>query len=177
VLIAKSQLLQSQDLAINPGPPISQNAKEGETQPLQFPFEIENDFFFDADCGNTLNSHFQKIPTRKHNLNPLKKGSPRKLPKPTSSHTSNSYVGQQEKFKDGIACEAIEGETSNLEIIPNLSSSMPTTNIYFEPIFKPNLDPNDPPYESFDDPIIDSGDPLIHPKHGSHEGYKSDLEE
>jgi hypothetical protein len=62
-LIAKSQPLQSQDLAINPGPPISQNPKEEETQPLQFPFEIENDFFFDADCGNTLNFHFQKIPS------------------------------------------------------------------------------------------------------------------
>jgi hypothetical protein len=79
-LIAKSQPLQSQDLAINPGPPISQNPKEEETQPLQFPFEIENDFFFDADCGNTLNPHFQKIPSRKHNSNPLKKGSLESFP-------------------------------------------------------------------------------------------------
>jgi len=54
---------------------------------------------------------------------------------------------------------------------------MPTTNIYFEPISKPNLDPDDPAYEPYDDPIIDFGNPLRHPKHGSHEGHKSDQEE
>jgi hypothetical protein len=86
-------------------------------------------------------------------------------------------VGQQEKSKDGITSEAIEGETSHLEIIPTLSSFVPTTNIYFEPIFKPNLDPDDPPYESYGDPIIHSRNPLRHPKHGSHEGHKSDQEE
>jgi hypothetical protein len=110
-LIAKSQPLQSQDLAINRGPPISQNPKEEETQLLQFPFEIENDFFFNADYGNTLNSHSQNMPS---NSNPFKKGSSRKLPKSTSSYTSNSYVGQQEKSKDGITSKAIEGETSHL---------------------------------------------------------------
>ena len=69
-MIAKSQPLQSQDLVINPEPPIPQNLnfpKEEEIRPLEFPFEIEDDLFFDADFGNILNSHLQKRPSRKHN--------------------------------------------------------------------------------------------------------------
>jgi hypothetical protein len=54
---------------------------------------------------------------------------------------------------------------------------MPTTNIYFEPISKPNLDLDDLAYEPYDDPTIDFGNPLRHPKHGSHESHKSDQEE
>ena len=59
VLIAKSQPLQSQDLAINPEPSISQNLnplKEEKIQPLKIPFEIKDDRI-DADFGRTLNSH------------------------------------------------------------------------------------------------------------------------
>jgi hypothetical protein len=57
VLIAKSQPLQSQDLAINPKPPIPQNPpiEEG-TPPLEILVEIsyeENDLFGD-DFGRTL---------------------------------------------------------------------------------------------------------------------------
>ena len=43
VLIAKSQPLQSQDLAINPEPSMPQNLnppKEEKIQPLEIPFEI-----------------------------------------------------------------------------------------------------------------------------------------
>ena len=62
VLIAKSQPLQSQDLAINPKPPIPQQPnppKKEEIRPLEFPFEIEGDLFFDAGSRNTLNAHLQ----------------------------------------------------------------------------------------------------------------------
>ena len=55
VLIAKSQPLQSQGLAINPKPSIPQNPnppKEEEIQPFEIPCE---DDLFDADFGNTLN--------------------------------------------------------------------------------------------------------------------------
>ena len=46
VLIAKSQPLQPQDLAINPEPSIPQNLpREGEIQPLEIPFETKNDLF------------------------------------------------------------------------------------------------------------------------------------
>ena len=59
VLIAKSQPLQSQDLAINPKPSISQNLnllKEEKIQPLKIPFEIKDDRI-NADFGRILNSH------------------------------------------------------------------------------------------------------------------------
>ena len=68
--------------------------------------------------------------------------------------------------------EPIEGEPSYLETNSNLSPSMPTTDICFEPISKPILD-----HESYDHPILNSGNPLRHPKHRSHEGHKSNKEE
>ena len=68
--------------------------------------------------------------------------------------------------------EPIEGEPSYLGTNSNLSPSMPTTDICFEPICKPILDP-----ESYDDPILNSRNPLRHPKHRSHEGHKSNQEE
>jgi len=55
VLIAKSQPLQSQDLAINPKPSIPQNpSREEEIQPSEISFEIKNDLF-DVDFGKSLN--------------------------------------------------------------------------------------------------------------------------
>ena len=55
VLIAKSQPLQSQDLAINPEPPIPQNPpKEEGIPPLEIPVEIKDDLL-GADFGRTLN--------------------------------------------------------------------------------------------------------------------------
>ena len=54
VLIAKSQPLWSQDIAINPEPPIPQNPpKEEEIPPLEIPVEIKDDLF-SADFGRTL---------------------------------------------------------------------------------------------------------------------------
>ena len=51
VLIAKSQSLQSQDLAINPEPPIPQNPpREEGIPPLGIPIEIKDDLFY-ADFG------------------------------------------------------------------------------------------------------------------------------
>ena len=54
---------------------------------------------------------------------------------------------------------------------------MPTFGVSFEPISKLILDPNTPngalPSKSYDDPVIDSGDSLRHPRHGSHEDHKS----
>ena len=78
VLIAKSQPLQSQDLAINPEPPIPQNPpREEGIPPLEIPVEIKDDLF-GADFGRALNSH--KRPSSEYNSNPLKKGSLRKRP-------------------------------------------------------------------------------------------------
>ena len=55
VLIAKSQPLQSQGLAINPEPSITQNPpREEEIQPSVISFEIKNDLF-DVDFGKSLN--------------------------------------------------------------------------------------------------------------------------
>ena len=55
VLIAKSQPLQSQDLAINPEPSIPQNLNPPKEEEIQ-PFEIscEDDLFY-VDCGKSLN--------------------------------------------------------------------------------------------------------------------------
>ena len=92
VLIAKSQPLQSQDLAINPEPPISQNLpREEGIPPLEIPIKIKDDLF-DADFGRTLN----KRPSSEYNSNPLKKGSLRKRLK------SNSFGGHLEKLKGGV---------------------------------------------------------------------------
>ena len=78
VLIAKSQPLQSQDLAINPEPSIPQNPlREEEIQP----FEIScGDDLFYADFGKNLNFQFHKRPSSEYNSIPLKKGSLRKHP-------------------------------------------------------------------------------------------------
>ena len=47
VLIAKSQQLQFQDLAINPEPSIPQNPpREGEIPPLEITAEIKDDLFY-----------------------------------------------------------------------------------------------------------------------------------
>ena len=55
---------------------------------------------------------------------------------------------------------------------------MPTTDICFEPIPQPILDPDDPSKallpKSYDDPIIDFRNPLKQPRHGNNEGHKSD---
>ena len=91
-MIAKSQPLQSQDLAINPEPSIPQNhPREEEIPPLEIPFEIKDDLF-NADFGKSLNSHLQKRHSREHTSNPLKKGSLRKC------HKSNSYGEHLEKL-------------------------------------------------------------------------------
>ena len=93
VLIAKSQPFQSQDLAINPKPPIPQNPpKEEGIPPLEILVEIKDDLF-GADFGRALNSHLHKRPSSEYNSNPLKKGSIRKRP--------YSHVGPWEEFKDG----------------------------------------------------------------------------
>ena len=56
VLIAKSQPLQSQDLAINPEPSIPQNPpREEEILPLESPDKIKDDLFY-ANFGKSLNS-------------------------------------------------------------------------------------------------------------------------
>ena len=80
VLIAKSQPLQSQDLAINSEPPIPQNPpREEGIPPIKIPVEIKDDLF-GADFGRTLNSHLHRRPSSEYNSNPLKKGSLRKRP-------------------------------------------------------------------------------------------------
>ena len=80
VLIAKSQPLQSQDLAINPKPSIPQNhPREEEIQHLEISFEIKNDLF-DVDFGKSLNFQPHKRPSSEYNSNSLKKGSLRKRP-------------------------------------------------------------------------------------------------
>jgi hypothetical protein len=115
-LIAKSQPLRSQDLAINLEPPIPQNPpREGGIPPLEIPIEIKDDIF-GADFGRTLNSHLHKRPLSKYNSNPLKKGSLRKRP--------YSYIGHWEEFKDGMSSDAIEGEPSHVEATRILSPSM-----------------------------------------------------
>ena len=73
-MIAKSQPLQSQDLAINPKLSIPQNPPREEGIPLlEIPIEIKDDLF-GADFGRTLNSHLHKRPLSEYNSNPLKKG-------------------------------------------------------------------------------------------------------
>jgi hypothetical protein len=96
VLIAKLQPFQSQDLAINPEPPIPQNLnppKEEEIQPLKIPFETKNDLF-DADFGKRLNFLLHKRPLSEYNSNSLKKGCLKKCLKSNSfgGHLENSRV-------------------------------------------------------------------------------------
>jgi hypothetical protein len=132
--------------------------------------EIKDDLF-NVDFGNTLNFQLYKRPSREHNSNPLKEESLRKPPK------SNYHIRHREKSTHGISSEPLEGEPSYLEISSNLSPSMPTTDICFEPISEPILNSNDPSYallpESYDDPR----NSLRHLKHRSHEGHKGDQEE
>ena len=167
VLIAKSQPLRSQDLAINPEPPIPQNPpKEKGIPPLEILVEIKDDLF-GANFGRALNFH--KRPSNAYNSNPLKKGSLRKRP--------YSHIGHWEEFKDGMSSESIEGEPSHLEAIPIFSPSIPTLDVLSKPISQPILDPDDPSYvlspKSHDDPR----NPPRHPKHWSHEDHKEDQEE
>ena len=76
VLIAKSQQLRSQDLAINREPPIPQNPpKEEGIPPSKNSIEIKDDLF-GSNFGRALNSH--KRPSSEYNSNLLKKGSLRK---------------------------------------------------------------------------------------------------
>ena len=71
-----------------------------------------------------------------------------------------------------MSSDAIEGGPSHSKANPIFSPSMPTTDISFEPISEPILDPNESSYvlspESHDDPR----NPLRHPKHRSHEDNK-----
>ena len=166
-MIAKSQPLRSQDLAINLEPSIPQNPpKEEGIPPLEIPVEIKDDLF-GADFGRALNSH--KRPSSEYNSNPLKKGSLRKRP--------YSHVGYWEEFKDGMSSDAIEGEPSHLEANPIFSPSIPTLDVLFEPISQPILDPDDPSYalspKSHDDPR----NPLRQPKYRNHEDHKDGQEE
>jgi hypothetical protein len=125
-LIAKSQLFQSQDLAINPKPPIPQNPpREEGILPLEIPVEIKDDLF-GADFWRTLNSH---RPLSEYNSNPLKKRSVRKRP--------CFHIGHQEESNDGMSSDAIEGEPSPLEDTSILSPSMPTFSVLSEPISQP----------------------------------------
>ena len=65
VLIAKSQPLQSQDLAVNPEPSIPQNPpREEEIQP--FKISCEDDLFY-ANFGKSLNIQFHKRTLSKYN--------------------------------------------------------------------------------------------------------------
>ena len=98
-MIAKSQPLQSQGLAINPKPSIPQNPnppKEEEIQPSEI--SCEDDLF--DDFGKSLNFRFHKRPSSEYNSNPFKKGSLRKRP--------YSHVGHWEEFKDGMSSEPMK---------------------------------------------------------------------
>ena len=148
VLIAKSQPLQSQDLAINPKPPIPQNPpREERISPLEISVEIKDELF-GADCGKTLNYHLHKRPSSEYNPNPLKKGSLRKRP--------YSHIGHWEEHKGGMSSETIEGEPSYLEAIPILSPSIPILDVLAKHISKPILDLDNSSYalspEIHDDP-------------------------
>jgi hypothetical protein len=123
VLIAKLESLQSQDLAINPKPSISQNLnppREKESQPFEISCE---DDLFDAYFENSLNFRFCKGPLSDYNSNPLKKGSLRKCP--------YSHIEHWEEFKDGMSSDAIEGESSPLEDTSILSPYMSTLEVLY----------------------------------------------
>ena len=167
-MIAKSQPLQSQGLAITPKPSIPQNSPREEGIPaLGIPVEIKDDLFY-ADIRKILNSLLHKRPSSEYNLNPLKKGSLRKCP--------YSQLGHWEELKGDMSSDAIEGELSHLAN-PIISPSMSTLDVSSEPIFQPILDSDDPSYalspKSHDDPR----NPLRQPKHRNHEGHKDDQKE
>jgi hypothetical protein len=73
--------------------------------------------------------------------------------------------------------DAIEGESSYVEANPIFSSSMPITNISFEPMSKSILDLDDSSYALSPKTHDDPRNPPRHPKYGSHEGHKEDQEE
>ena len=140
-MIAKSQPLQSQDLAINPEPSIPQNPpRKEEIQPLEISVEIKDDLFH-ADFGKSLNFLLHKRLSSEYNLNPFKKGALRKRP--------YSHVGHWEELKGGMSSDAVQGELSHLEANPIFSPSMSTLDVSYEPIAKPILDPDDSLYALF----------------------------
>jgi hypothetical protein len=77
VLIAKSEPLQSQDLAINPEPSITQNPNPPKEEIQPFEISYDDDLFY-VNFGKSLNFQFHKRPSSEYNSNPLKKGSLRK---------------------------------------------------------------------------------------------------
>jgi hypothetical protein len=89
-------------------------SRDDEPHPFTCPFEIEDDLFLDADLGNTLEP-----------------------PNSTSSDASNSYVKHQEKSKDGISSELIDGELIHIEAISIISPSMPTFNVSSKSVIDP----------------------------------------
>ena len=131
-MIAKSQPLQSQGLAINSKPSIPQNPlREEGIPPLGIPVEIKDDLF-DADFGKSLNFWFHKRPSSEYNSNPFKKGSLRKRP--------YSHIEHWEEFKGGMSSDSIEGKLSHLAN-PIFSPSMTTLDVLSESISQPILDP------------------------------------
>jgi hypothetical protein len=167
-LIAKSQPLQSQDLAINPEPSIPQNLnppKEEEIQPFEIPCE---DDLFDAIFGSSLNFRCHKRPSSEYNSNPLTKRSLKKRP--------YSHVGHWEEFKGGMSSDVIEGELSHLAN-PIFSPSMTTLDVLSKPISQPILDPDDLSCGLSSKPHDDPRNPLRQPKHRSHEDHKDDKKE
>jgi hypothetical protein len=91
VLIAKSQPLQSQDLAIDPKPSIPQNSPREE--------EILSLESYDLSDTDGLDFQFHKRPSSEYNSNPLQKRSLIKCP-----------YSQWEEFEDGMSNDAIEGQ-------------------------------------------------------------------
>jgi hypothetical protein len=157
VLIAKSQPLQSQGLAINPEPSKPQNPnppREEESQPFEISCE---DDLFNVDFRNSFNFRFRKGSSSEYNSSSLKKRSLRKCP--------YFHVGHQEEFKDGMFSDAIEGEPSHLEDTSIFSPSMSTLDALSKPILQPILDPDDPSYaffpKSHDDPSNDNGGNIL----------------
>jgi len=81
-----------------------------------------------------------------------------------------------EEFKDGMPNDAIEGESSHLEINSIFSPSMTILNV-FEPISKPILDPDKSLYAPSTKLHKDPKSPSRHPKNRSHENYRNTQEE
>jgi hypothetical protein len=126
VLIAKSQPLKSQDLAIDPKPSIPQNPLgEEEISPLES---------FDLSDTDGLDFQFHKRPSSEYNLNALQKGSLIKYP----------YF-QWEEFEDGMLNDAIEAQPCHTEN-PICCPIMFIDDTNSRPISKPFLVFEDPPY-------------------------------
>jgi hypothetical protein len=88
--------------------------RDDEPHPFTYPFEFEDDHFFDAELGNTLEP-----------------------PISTSSHALNSYMRHQGKFKDEISNEPMEEEPIHIEAISILSLSMPAFNVPSKSVLDP----------------------------------------